>query len=182
MNNNDFNKLNCNYMNLKLTLAISFITGMLACNNTPGEKAVPKQMLQYEKLDSTSWLLGTWTDSSKMGKSTETWHKENDSTYSAESFIVSKKDTIFYEQAKLEQRNNEISLTVKPRGQNDNEAVSFKLRSENAEALVFENPQHDFPTQITYTKIGSDSLYAEISGLAKGQEKKVGFPFKKIAQ
>ncbi|HTG56043.1 MAG TPA: DUF6265 family protein, partial [Niabella sp.] len=123
-----------------------------------------------------------WTDSSKMGKATETWHKENDSTYKAESFIVSQKDTIFYEQVKLEQRNNDIYYIAKTKGQNDNEAVSFKLRSKNAEALIFENPQHDFPTKIAYTKIGSDSLYAEISGLAKDQERKVGFPFKKIVQ
>lgn len=170
-------------MSLKLTLATSVITCMLACNNTSsGEKAVPTQIVQYEKLDGTSWLLGTWTDSSKMGKATETWHKENDSTYSAESFIVSKKDTIFYEQVKLEQRNGEIYYIAKTKGQNDNEAVSFKLRSEHAAVLVFENPKHDFPTKITYTKIGGDSLYAEISGLAKGQERKVGFPFKKIAQ
>lgn len=108
------------------------------------------------------------------------WHKENDSTYSAESFIVSQKDTIFYEQVKLEQRNQEINLVVKTRGQKDNEAVSFKLRFANAEVLVFGNPRHDFPTQITYTKIGNDSLYAEVSGLAEGQERKIGFPFKKI--
>ncbi|MGN7787451.1 DUF6265 family protein [Niabella sp. 22666] len=169
-------------MNLKLPLMISVVACVLSCNNAPKEKAMPAQADPYEKLDSISWLLGAWTDSSKMGKATETWHRENDSTYSAESFIVSRKDTIFYEQAKLEQRNQEIQLVVKTKRQNDNEAVSFKLRSGNAEALVFGNPQHDFPTQITYTKIGSDSLYAEISGLAKGQERKVGFPFKKIAQ
>ena len=161
---------------------ISVVACMLSCNNEPKEKAMPAQAAPYEKLDSASWLLGTWTDSSKTGKATETWHRENDSTYTAESYIVSQKDTIFYEQAKLEQRNQEIHLVVKTKGQNDNEAVSFKLSSANAEALIFSNPQHDFPTQIAYTKIGSDSLYAEISGMAKGQERKVGFPFKKITR
>ncbi len=155
---------------------------MIACNATPKEKAATVKASPYERLDSISWLLGTWTDSSKIGKATETWRKENDSTYTAESFIVSQKDTIFYEQVKLEQRNNEIHCVIKTKGQHDNESVSFKLRSKDAEALVFENPQHDFPTQITYTKIGNDSLYAEISGLAKGQERKEGFPFKKTAQ
>ena len=169
-------------MNPKLPLTISVIICMISCDNTPKEKVIPVKTSQYEKLDSSSWLLGSWTDSSKMGKATETWHKENDSTYKAESFIVSQKDTIFYEQVKLEQRNNDIYYIAKTKGQNDNEAVSFKLRSKNAEALIFENPQHDFPTKIAYTKIGSDSLYAEISGLAKGQERKVGFPFKKIVQ
>lgn len=168
-------------MNPKLPLAISIIICMISCESSPKEKPATIKARPYEKLDSNSWLLGTWTDSSKMGKATETWQKENDSTYSAESFIVSEKDTIFYEQVKLEQRNNEIYMIVKTRGQNDNEAVNFKLRSENAEALAFENPQHDFPTLITYTKIKSDSLYAEISGITKGQERKIGFPFKKTA-
>lgn len=167
---------------MKPTLfALFIIVTTFACNSPETQKQTssPDAIPSYEKLDSAAWLLGTWTDSSKMGRSTETWHKENDSTYTAESFIVSQKDTVFYEQVKLQQRNKEVYYVAKTKGQNDDESVPFTLTSKGAETLIFENPQHDFPSKITYTKVSDDSLYAEISGMAKGQERKVGFPFKK---
>uniref|UniRef100_UPI00374D3630 DUF6265 family protein n=1 Tax=Niabella hibiscisoli TaxID=1825928 RepID=UPI00374D3630 len=169
-------------MSLQLPVVIIIIVCIAACNDAPKDKPALVETPLYEKLDSTQWLLGSWFNSSKEGDATETWEKVDDSTLSAESFVVAGKDTVFYEQVKLEQRNNSLYYVAKTRGQNDNEAVSFKLVSENAEALVFENPQHDFPTKITYTKIGSDSLFAEISGQAKGQEKRWGFRLRRQTQ
>lgn len=49
-----------------------------------------------------------------------------------------------------------------------------------AEWLVFENPMHDFPQIISYTKITCDSLVAQISGEKNGQERKQAFPMKRV--
>lgn len=46
--------------------------------------------------------------------------------------------------------------------------------------LVFENLKHDFPQIISYTKVTSDSLVAEISGTKNGQKQKQIFPMKRI--
>jgi hypothetical protein len=46
--------------------------------------------------------------------------------------------------------------------------------------MIFENPAHDFPQFISYTKITTDSLVAEISGTKNGQARKQRFPMKRI--
>ena len=45
--------------------------------------------------------------------------------------------------------------------------------------MVFENPEHDFPTKITYKKINADSIVAEISGNRNGKQASELFPMKR---
>ena len=44
---------------------------------------------------------------------------------------------------------------------------------------MFENPGHDFPKKISYTKITNDSLVAEISGQQQGKPASEKFAMKK---
>ncbi len=164
------------------TAAFLIITTAISCNTTNEKKnntessAVP----DYTKLEQASWLLGNWENISEDGAATENWKKENDSTFKAESFIIAEEDTVFYEKVTLQLRKDTLDFVVSTRNQNE-APVSFRLVNSNEKTLVFENPQHDFPTKITYNKIGADSIYAEISGTVNGSERKEGFPFKKSA-
>jgi len=58
--------------------------------------------------------------------------------------------------------------------------VRFATKTISETQLVFENPQHDFPQTISYTKITADSLVAEISGTKNGHERKQIFPMKRV--
>jgi hypothetical protein len=176
---------------MKLLPILISVLLFIACNDSRNTKQMTTDTTKpsYEKLLQASWLLGTWHDVPKITRPievsrelTEIWHKDNDSTLNAESFVISVKDTVFYESIKLQERNNDIHYVVSVKGQNNEAPVSFKLTSIDTSKLVFENPSHDFPSKIIYTRITKDSLYAEISGIVNGQAKKVGFPFKKIAQ
>ena len=66
------------------------------------------------------------------------------------------------------------------KNQNKELPVSFKLVNATDNQLVFENPNHDFPTKITYLIISEDSMVASISGLIDGKEKIEQFPMKRI--
>jgi len=79
----------------------------------------------------------------------------------------------------LEQKNDSLFYKVTVKGQNNNEAVAFYLTTADDDQLVFENPKHDFPNKITYSKISNDSLVAEISGMKDGKESKESYPMKK---
>ena len=104
----------------------------------------------------------------------------NDTLYKGESFILKSNDTIFHEYMNIERTNNEWYYKVKVNGQNNNEAVAFKLTLSSQNQWVFYNPQHDFPNKIMYLKITEDSILASISGTLNGQEKIEQFPMKKI--
>lgn len=164
-------------------IATTFIAVILTSCNTTNEKknstgsdATP----DYTKLEQAGWLLGSWENISEDGTATENWEKENDSTFKAESFVIAEEDTVFYEHVTLQLREDTLDYVVRTKDQNE-APVSFRLVYSDEKTLNFENPQHDFPTKIVYNKVSADSIYAEISGISNGAERKEGFPFKRSA-
>jgi len=47
----------------------------------------------------------------------------------------------------------------------------------SADEVVFENPQHDFPTRIIYRRNPDGSLLAAIEGDRGGQTKRIEYPY-----
>ena len=142
-----------------------------ACKNET--KEISKS---YTQLKKANWFLGNWGTTTKESDFTETWAQKNDSTFVGESYILVGKDTVFHENAVLEQRNDSLFYIVSVRDQNKQESVSFYLTQSSEKELVFENPKHDFPSKISYTQITKDSLFAEISGIQDQKAVKEAFP------
>ena len=117
--------------------------------------------LQIEK---ASWLIGTWENKSADGILTESWTKTNDSVYSGRSYFIKGKDTLHNEFIELWQKGDEVIYSAKVIGENNNRAIPFNMSGDSIKQLVFENPKHDYPQKIVYTKVTEDSIVAEISG------------------
>ncbi|MHA3788574.1 DUF6265 family protein [Flavobacterium hauense] len=133
-----------------------------------------------KEITSANWFLGEWGNKSSEGELTERWKKENDSVYHGESyFVVSGKDTVFAEHIKLEDANGKLAYIVTVPGQNNEQSVRFEMTSSNENQIIFENPEHDYPSKIIYNKVGTDSLVAEISGIQKGKPASEKFRMKK---
>jgi hypothetical protein len=58
-------------------------------------------------------------------------------------------------------------------------AVRFKLTTQTATEVIFENPTHDFPQRILYRKT-ADGLTARIDGMDKGKARAEDFPMKSV--
>lgn len=151
------------------------------CNHTKTEVA-HKEILQLP-----NWFVGTWQNKTVDGTFTENWIQANDTLYSAISTVIVGNDTVFYEQINLQNILDEWHYIVSVKNQSSNASVinsekpvAFKLSSATATQLIFDNPEHDFPTKITYTQINNDSIVADISGIVKGNLKKEIFPMKRI--
>lgn len=126
------------------------------------------------------WLIGTWESKTSKGNIYETWSKETDNKFSGKSYLVKEKDTIVFENIQLVQQQDGLFYIPTVKNQNDGLPVRFAAKTISATQLVFENPKHDFPQFISYTKISADSLVAEISGTKNGQERKQYFSMKRI--
>jgi len=135
---------------------------------------------QTNDLEKAEWLIGTWENKTPKGSIYETWGKTSDNEYSGKSYIVEEKDTIVVENIRLVQEQHTLFYIPTVKNQNDGLPVRFTTKTISETQLVFENPQHDFPQIISYTKIGADSLVAEISGIKNGQERKQTFPMKRV--
>jgi hypothetical protein len=151
-------------------LALLFV----ACKNET--KEISKT---YSQLEKANWFLGEWGNTTKESDFTENWIKKTDSSFTGKSFVLVGKDTVFNENVVLEQKKDSLFYNVSVKDQNESESTSFYLTSSTKNQLVFENPKHDFPNKITYTKVTNDSIIAEISGKQYGKEAKESFPMKR---
>ena len=136
-----------------------------------------KQTYDIKKAE---WLIGTWENKSLKGSIYETWSKTNDIELSGKSYILKEKDTIVFENIRLVQETDSLFYIPIVKNQNEGLPVQFSAKTISETQLIFENPQHDFPQIISYTKINTDSLTAEISGTKNGQNRKQTFPMKRV--
>lgn len=150
---------------------------LYSCQNdtaTPTSKEKEKS-----RLERAEWLLGRWENNSKEGNLSETWVKNGNNAYTAETFIVVGKDTVFKEHSSLEETGKTLQCVITIPDQNEAKPVVFTMTKQEDNLMVFENPKHDFPTMIRYEHKG-DSTIAEISGIQKGKFAKERFPMKKV--
>ncbi|POS01310.1 hypothetical protein Q361_11121 [Flavobacterium croceum DSM 17960] len=148
----------------------------LSCKN---ETVSPNLIGKKSLVEKANWFLGSWENKSDMGDFYEKWQRVNDSLYQAESFILVKKDTVFYEQVRLKQKKDSLYMIVSVRNQNKEKPVVFYLTQNSENQLTFENPKHDFPTKIVYKKATTDSIVASIEGKQNGKKVQEYFPMKK---
>lgn len=130
--------------------------------------------------DSTRWLLGTWVNLTPRGAVYESWTQQADGSLAGKSYAIKGADTLVFETVLLAQEKDALYSIPTVPNQNQGQPVRFKGTLITADHLTFENPEHDFPQRITYTRIKSDSLVAEIYGTRNGQERKQTFPMKRL--
>jgi len=135
---------------------------------------------QLSDIDNAAWLIGTWENKTPRGSIYETWSKASDNELCGKSYVVTQQDTIVFETIQLVQEQNGLFYVPTVKNQNDGLPVRFSTKTISETQLVFKNLQHDFPQIISYTKITSDSLIAEISGTKNGQDRKQTFPMKRV--
>ena len=127
------------------------------------------ETVEKDKIKLADWLIGTWENKSEDGVLTETWQKVNDSTFSATSYFIKSDDTLHAEKITLAQKGEMLLYSAAVNGQNNDKAIDFGSTTESANKLVFENPSHDYPQKITYTKNTNNTITAEISGNLQGK-------------
>lgn len=144
----------------KTTLLLLLIL-IVSCKKT--------ETVEKDKIKIADWIIGNWENTSPDGVLTESWQKLNDSTFSATSYFIKGKDTLHFESIILAQLGETLTYKATVKGQNDDKPVSFPSTAESDKQLVFENPKHDYPQKITYTKGANNTLTAEISGKLEGK-------------
>lgn len=144
----------------KITLLALLIT-VVSCQK--------KESVEKDKIKVADWLIGNWENKNPDGVLTENWQKLNDSTFSASSYFIKGKDTLHFETIVLAQKGETLTYFATVKGQNDDQPVAFASTAESDKQLIFENPKHDYPQKITYTKGADKTITAEISGKLEGK-------------
>lgn len=126
---------------------------------------LPSSISAQSAIDKASWLSGCWEAKNERRTIIEMWMAPAGGLMLGGSRTVLANGTLReFEHSRMRAVGDTIIYTALPSGQN---TTDFKGVPGDG-VLTVENPSHDFPTRITYRKIGSDSANARVEGPGQG--------------
>jgi hypothetical protein len=126
----------------------------------------------HEEPVDVAWLAGHWCGTQGGAAIEELWLERggqllNLSTTTLDDELVS------FEYARIEARAGGVVFVAQPGGA---APVEFALVEAAARRVVFANPAHDFPQQVSYWR-DDGGLHAEIVGAGEEGEQRVAFDY-----
>lgn len=130
-------------------------------------------------LDKLAWLSGCWESRRANSTSLEMWLPPAGNLMMGASRTVAGDKVREYEQFRLTWTGDSLVYHAEPAGQ---PAADFKGGAPTETGFVVRNPAHDYPTMISYTRRGADSLVARIEGPGpNGTTKGIDYPMKRAS-
>lgn len=126
-------------------------------------------------VEQLAWMSGSWEGT--MGKASfeEHWTPAAGGTLFGVSRTIVAGKTVAFEFLRIEARADGIFYVAQPGGR---PPTDFKLTKLEGQAVVFENPQHDFPQRILYRKNADGTLDARVEGERNGKISGQDFHFR----
>jgi len=131
---------------------------------------------QQVSVDRVAWLQGCWR--STRGETTieEQWMSPRGGTMLGMGRTVRGSKTLEYELVLIKEQDGRLAYEAHPSGQ---PSATFMAATASDTSVVFENPTHDFPQRVGYTRKGADALDAWIEGQANGKSRRVDFSYQR---
>jgi len=123
-----------------------------------------------------AWLQGCWELVSPERTVEEVWLPPRGDSMLGLSRTVRGDSLSEYEFLVVRERGDHVTYEAHPSGQ---PATVFLSSSVSETAVVFENPEHDFPQRIGYQRSGTDSLLAWIEGTRDGRVRRIQFAYRR---
>jgi len=112
-----------------------------------------------------AWMTGAWASDTGEIQSEEHWTQAAAGTMFGVNRTMRQGKTVFFEFLRIEVRDAGVFYLASPAGRHP--PTEFRMVAANENKVVFENPDHDFPTRITYWLDG-DTLHATAEGEVRG--------------
>ena len=110
------------------------------------------------------FLQGTWQVENE--ELYEHWDKLNDNSMRGFAYFVKDGKMEVFEHLEISKNKNKVIYSAAVQGQNEGKIIVFKL-TKSGETVVFENPKHDFPSKIEYTRLNENELKVRLSAKDK---------------
>jgi hypothetical protein len=124
-------------------------------------------------LTQLAWLAGTWSGANGPVAFEERWTAPAGGVMLAVSRTLKGERLVAFEFLRIVERDGGLVYIAQPNGRPPTEFTATAIAAGDA---TFENPMHDFPKMIRYTKRADGSLEARVSD---GGKKGETFLFKK---
>lgn len=123
------------------------------------------------------WLAGCWEMTAPGRVTNESWMAPKGGLMMGMSRTVVRDSAREFEHLRIETRAGKAAYVAHPSGQAE---TAFPATTATDTLLVFSNPAHDFPQQISYRRVNKDSLVARIEGPRGGQIRGINFPMRRV--
>jgi hypothetical protein len=124
-----------------------------------------------------AWLQGCWEMAAGTRTVEEQWMAPRGGTMMGISRTVRDGRLLEYEFVVLREQGEGLVYEPRPSGQ---APASFPSRTIDTSSIVFENPQHDFPTIIGYRRESADAVLAWIEGTVQGKARRIEFKYARV--
>lgn len=125
-------------------------------------------------LAALQWLAGCWAQDGRDAGSVEQWTSPAGGTMLGMNRVVSGDRTVAFEFMRIAVNEDDlVEFIASPSGQ---ETARFKMVNVSENEVVFENPDHDFPTRVIYRLMSDGSLLGRIEGIDNGTPRTADFP------
>lgn len=128
-------------------------------------------------IERAAWLAGCWERGSGDRTTEEQWMAPRGDAMVGMNRSVRDGRMVAYELVIIRTDMTGLVYEAHPSGQ---AAAQFPAILVSDTALVFEDPEHDFPQRIGYGRVGTDSLAAWIEGDRGGETRRIAFPFRRV--
>jgi hypothetical protein len=132
-------------------------------------------------LAQVAWLTGAWeTALDEQGNVTEEhWTPARAGTMFGANRLIRGEATAFFEYLRIEERDGGLVYLASPAGRSP--ATPFTLvPDDDPLTVVFENPEHDFPQRIMYTRVADGGMVASIEGTSDGREQRMRWEYRRV--
>lgn len=146
-----------------LLFVASLVCMLSGCKT--GKIETVKLVSDEPRLADLTWLTGSWTSTTDNVRSEEHWTQAAAGTMFGINRTMRDGKTVFFEYLRIEVRDTGVFYLASPAGRNP--PTEFRMVSCENHKAAFENPEHDFPTRITYWLDG-DTLHATAEGTIRG--------------
>ena len=143
--------------------ALGFVASALLVLGT----GVSLAFAESPELGDLSWMAGHWEARTERAHQEEIWMEPSGGVMPGLHRDVFGPSRSFFEFLRIERAEGGIVYFASPAGR---PATPFPLVELEGQRAVFENPGHDFPQRIIYTRDG-DRLCAAIEGEQGGEKK-----------
>lgn len=145
----------------------------------PGNAAKGGKPAPPPAITRLAWLAGHWRLEKAGRVVEEQWMAPAGGVMLGMGRTVAKGKVVEYEFTQIrEGPGGELFYIAQPSGQKE---AAFKIIAQEANAVVFENKEHDFPQTVGYLLQADGSLLAFIAGVAPdGTAKRIEFPYRRV--
>jgi Domain of unknown function (DUF6265) len=114
------------------------------------------------RVSDLGFMAGCWRGVTRSGTTIEEFYTAPSSNMIiGTTRYVREGRVVDFEFTRIDQTDSGAVITPHPKGVR---SVSFAPKAVGSNRVIWENPTHDFPQRILYTRVGADTLVARIEG------------------